>query len=41
MIKERAMTLNDWVEIVGVITTVMIIAVCVWMVVGLFRDGDQ
>ena len=41
MIKERAMTLNDWVEILGVITTVMIIAVCVWMVVGLFRDGDQ
>ena len=35
------MTLNDWVEIAGVITTVMIIGICIWMVVGLFRDGDQ
>ena len=35
------MTLNDWVEILGVITVVMIIAVCVWMVVSLFRDGDR
>ena len=29
------MTLNDWVEILGVITVVMITAVC------LFRDGDR
>ena len=35
------MTLNDWVEILGVITVVMITAVCLWMVVGLFRDGDR
>ena len=35
------MTLNDWVEILGVITVVMITAVCVWMVVSLFRDGDR
>ena len=35
------MTLNDWVEILGVITTVMIMAVCLWMVVSLFRDGDR
>jgi uncharacterized membrane protein YhdT len=35
------MTLNDWVEILGVITVVMIMAVCLWMVVSLFRDGDR
>ena len=35
------MTLNDWVEIVGVITVVMIMAVYLWMVVSLFRDGDR
>lgn len=35
------MTLNEWVEIVGVITTVMIIAVCAWMVISQFWDGDR
>jgi hypothetical protein len=35
------MTLNEWVEIVGVITTGVITVVCVWMVVEQFRDGDQ
>lgn len=35
------MTLNEWVEILGVITTVMVVLVCIWMMVEVFRDGDR
>ena len=35
------MTLNDWVEILGVITTAGIAIVCVWLIFSEFRDGDR
>ena len=41
MIKESAMTLNDWVEILGVVATAGIVIVCAWMILAQFRDGDQ
>jgi len=35
------MTLNDWVEILGVITVVIIVVVVVGLVISQFWRGDQ
>ena len=35
------MTLNDWVEILGGITTAIVVVACAWMVISQFWDGDR
>jgi hypothetical protein len=35
------MTLNDWVEILGVTTTAGIVIVCVWLIFSEFWRGDR